>query len=124
MSKCGTIECAYCQILVNQYLHNSIRFCITMSTVSLIINYVILAESDLDRVKYYYNPQRRPRNQFCLFSNSTDVVSSGIYFNGYIYLDHAPYKKHVIDKTSPNKIEVGVMVDPAQGFKSQVEYSF
>ena len=81
-------------------------------------------ESELEQVKYHYNPQRRPHKQLCLFSNSTDVVSSGIYLSGFVYLDHSPYKKHDIDKSSKaNKIEVGVMVDPAQGFKHQIVYS-
>ena len=72
-----------------------------------------------------FNPlPRHPRKQFCLSSNSTDVVSSGIYLSGIIYLDHSPYNKNAIDMTSSaNKIKVGIMVDPAQGFKSQVLYS-
>ena len=49
---------------------------------------------------------------------------SGIYLSGFVYLDHNPYKEEVVDMTSSaNKINVGIMVDPAQGFKSQVVYS-
>ena len=64
-----------------------------------------------------YDPLRRPHKQVCLFSNTTDVVSSGIYLSGVVNLDDGPFK------TLTNNIELGMMVDPAQGFKSQVMYS-
>ena len=51
------------------------------------------------------------------------MVSSGIYLSGIIYRDHSPYNKNAIDMTSSaNNIKVGMMVDPAQGFKFQVVY--
>ena len=64
-----------------------------------------------------YDPLRHPHKQACLFSNTTDVVSSGIYLSGVVNLDNGPFK------TLTNNIELGMMVDPAQGFKSQVMYS-
>lgn len=64
----------------------------------------------------------RKAKKVCLLSNTTDVISTGMYLSGPVYVEHNPFNKHIIDQTG-TKIDVGVMVDPEQGFKSQVVYS-
>ena len=77
-----------------------------------------LADSGQD----VYHGYHRGTKQVCLYSNSTDAVTSGMYLSGDFYVEYNRFQPHVIDQTG-TKIKLGVMVDPKQGFKSQVIYS-
>ena len=80
--------------------------------------FLTLADSNQD----FYHVYRRGTKQVCLYSNSTDAVTTGMYLSGDFYVEYDRLRPHAIDKTG-TKIKLGVMVDPKQGYKSQVIYS-